>query len=112
MKDFIIILCTINDLNTAKDISRHLLENNLVACVNIIPDVVSMYQWKDEICEDTEYLMVMKTTADMFNAVKTEIKKLHSYEIPEIISVNIEEGANDYLSWINSVVNSYRQSDL
>ena len=112
MSDFILVLCTVNDLNTAKNISKNLLEHNLVACVNIIPNVVSMYQWKEEICEDTEYLMIMKTTAAMFHVVKTEIKKLHSYEIPEIISVNIEEGSNDYLSWINSVVNTYRQSDL
>lgn len=97
----ILVLCTINDLDRAKNISKILLEDKLIACVNIIPKVTSLYRWQGEICEDSEYLMVLKSRSSLFEVLKNKISALHPYEVPEIISVEIKEGAKSYLEWLN-----------
>ena len=87
-------------------VARQLVTEQLVACVNILPTVQSIYTWKGEICEEPEALMLMKTTADRVEALIRRLKALHSYEVPEIISVDIDEnGSNpDYLAWVRESV--------
>jgi len=97
---YIIILSTINELNKAKEISKHLLQKKLCACVNLIPKITSLYTWKNEFVEDNEILMLIKTKENLFEAVKNEINKLHPYETAEIISFEIKNGNKDYLNWI------------
>ncbi len=97
----ILILCTINNIDKAKEISKTLLEEKLVACVNIIPNLTSLYRWDGKICEDSEYLMILKSRSDLFAEVKDKITELHPYEVPEIISVDIKDGNNAYLDWLN-----------
>lgn len=104
--DKIIVLCTINDFNKAKEISKYLLERKLIACSNIIPQITSMYVWNGEIACDDEYLMLLKSKSELFEELKFQIKKLHPYEVAEIISVKIDNGSNDYLDWIEKVVKS------
>jgi len=97
---FQIILCTCPDVKDAKLIAQHLVKEKLAACVNIIPNVISVYQWQDSIECDDEIQLVIKTQTDKFNDVADEIKRLHRYDTPEIIAMNIQQGDNSYLNWI------------
>lgn len=97
----ILILCTINDIQKAKEISKFLLENSLIACSNVIPNTVSLYKWDGRICEDNEYLMILKSRSDLFEEIKTIITDMHPYEVPEIISVEIKDGNKSYIDWLN-----------
>jgi len=101
MGRYIVCLVTIDDPEKASQIVRLLVEKKLVACVNIIPEILSIYHWKEQVCEDTERLMIMKTRAELFPAVEEAVKELHPYEVPEIIALNIEAGLPDYLRWID-----------
>ncbi len=102
----IIVLCTVNDLSIAKNLSKTLLEKRLIACANIVPQVLSMYEWKGEIVTDDEFLMIFKTNSSLFDELKAEIKRLHTYEVPEIISFKIDNGSKEYLDWIDKVTKS------
>jgi periplasmic divalent cation tolerance protein len=101
MGRYIVCLVTIDDTEKASQIARLLVEKKLVACVNIVPEILSIYQWKGQVCEDIERLMIMKTRSELFPALQKTIKELHPYEVPEIIALNIEAGWPDYLRWID-----------
>ena len=96
----IVILTTCPDIETARIISKALVENHLAACVNIIPGLESIYLWKGVINTDIETLLIIKTTNDKFDAVESMIKSLHPYELPELISLQIDKGLDKYLDWI------------
>lgn len=101
MGRYIVCLVTIDDTEKASQIARLLVEKKLVACVKIVPEILSIYQWKGQVCEDIERLMIMKTRSELFPALQKTIKELHPYEVPEIIALNIEAGWPDYLRWID-----------
>jgi periplasmic divalent cation tolerance protein len=98
---FQVIMCTCPDINNAKLIAQHLIKERLAACVNIIPNVISIYRWQDAIECDKEIQLIIKTQSDKFNEVANEIKRLHRYDTPEIIAMNIQQGDDSYLNWIN-----------
>lgn len=101
MNPYIICLVTINDLEKAIEIAHILVEKKLTACINIIPEIRSVYTWKDQIYDEKERLMILKTRRDLFEELKEVIKQLHPYELPEIIALNIEQGLPEYLQWIH-----------
>ena len=101
---YCVINCTTANKEDAKEIAKHLVEKKLIACCNIIPSITSVYKWKNELCCDEECLMVMKTKTSLFKEIETEIKKIHKYDIPEIICLPITNGSGEYLSWINEQV--------
>jgi periplasmic divalent cation tolerance protein len=103
MGSYTICLVTIDDLEKAAQIAKILVEKKLVACVNIVPKIRSIYFWKGQVCDDSEVLMIMKTRGDLFDELRTAVKELHPYEVPEIISWNIEQGLESYLKWIDDV---------
>ncbi|MBN2718217.1 MAG: divalent-cation tolerance protein CutA [Deltaproteobacteria bacterium] len=88
--------------NDAAEMAHTLVTEKHVACVNIIPMVRSIYTWKGELCDDAESMMVMKTTDDKIAGLIDRIRQLHSYDVPEIVALNIDEnGSNpDYLKWV------------
>ena len=98
---YCIIYCTTANKEDAIEISKHLVREKLIACCNILPNVTSVYEWKNEMCIDEEYLLIMKTKSELFKNVEKEIKKLHKYETPEIICTPIENGSKEYLSWVD-----------
>jgi periplasmic divalent cation tolerance protein len=100
MTDKRIVLCTAGSEDEARNIARHLVENRLAACVNIVPQIESVYRWQEKIESSREWLLVIKTTAEKFPEVRDAIRDLHSYELPECVAVNIEDGSPLYLQWL------------
>ncbi|MEM5797195.1 MAG: divalent-cation tolerance protein CutA [Candidatus Aenigmatarchaeota archaeon] len=99
-----ILFATCPNFKSAKKISKNLLNKKIVACVNILPIIKSEYWWKGKIESHSEVLMIMKTKTNLYKQVEKEVKKMHSYTIPEIISFKIDKGNKDYLDWISSVM--------
>lgn len=91
-------------MDTAQSLVASLLEQRLAACVNIVPGVQSHYEWKGELCCDAEVLLYIKTRRERYEAVEAAIRRLHPYELPEIIAVPITMGLAPYLSWIDQQV--------
>ena len=89
-------------MDSAETISTLLVKEKLAGCVNIIPKIKSIYSWDNKIEKDEEFLMVIKTKQALFELVKEKIILLHPYEIPEIISIKIDDGTTDYLNWIKN----------
>jgi periplasmic divalent cation tolerance protein len=106
MTDKRIVLTTASSEEEARKIARHLLEHRLAACVNLVPQVASIYLWQGKIEEAQEWLLVIKTTAAAFDQVREAIADLHSYELPECICLTIEDGSPAYLQWIAESVSS------
>jgi periplasmic divalent cation tolerance protein len=98
--DFIMVYITCPGLDEAKKITNHLLERRLIACGNIIPGLVSRYRWKDAVQEDGEVLLICKTQSKHWEKIKSEVEKIHSYEIPCILSYRVEDGNLPYLNWV------------
>ncbi len=98
----VIILCTINSQDSAKSIARSLVEEKLCACVNIIPNVCSVYRWEDKIEIDEEFLMLIKTGKHLIEKIKSRIIELHSYDVPEVVVLDISDGSKAYLDWIGN----------
>ncbi|NOX43292.1 MAG: divalent-cation tolerance protein CutA [Gammaproteobacteria bacterium] len=102
--NFHIVLCTCPDKTSASNIARILVENQQCACVNIIPGVESVYQWKGQIESSQEHLLIIKSIKTAYPRIEQHILANHPYELPEIIAVSIEIGLPSYLSWINDNV--------
>jgi periplasmic divalent cation tolerance protein len=100
MSDISVVMVTVGSGEEALTIARTLVEEKLVACVNIVPCIRSIYRWKGEVCDEEEQLLIMKTRSDLFTGLQNRIRELHSYEVPEIISFPIAEGLPDYLNWV------------
>ena len=100
----IVVLITAPSMDAAKEISALLLERQLAACINIIPQVLSIYIWEGEIHEDAEFLLIVKTRQEVFaNQLISAVKTIHPYDVPEIIALPIIAGEKDYLGWIDEV---------
>jgi periplasmic divalent cation tolerance protein len=105
MTDKIVVLVTCGSKKEARKIAQALVERRLAACVQEIGvPVRSRYRWKGRVESANEVLLLIKTSRKRFSAVSTLVKKLHSYEVPEIIALNIADGSREYLDWITSNV--------
>jgi periplasmic divalent cation tolerance protein len=98
----ILVLCACPDDAVADRIAATLVEERLAACVNRLPGVASIYRWKGKIHRDSEYLLLIKTVIERFDALRERIIALHPYELPEVIAVDIARGLSAYLDWIAS----------
>jgi periplasmic divalent cation tolerance protein len=99
--DKIVVLVTCGSKNEARRIAEALVERRLAACVQEMGGSVrSTYRWKGKIESAREFLLVIKTARKRFSAVSKLVKELHSYEVPEIIALNVADGSREYLKWI------------
>ena len=107
--EYSIIIATFPNKDSAKKIARLLVEQRLAACVQLLP-IESIYLWKDEICDENEIMLLIKSKTILFEKIVSEIKTHHSYELPEIIQLPITAGLPEYLQWIDDSTNE-RQED-
>lgn len=98
MTEFCIVLTTTNAEN-ARQIADRLVKERYAACVQMLP-MNSVYEWEGEVCHDEETLLFIKTRASLFAPVRDMIQSIHAYEVPEIVSLSIEDGNKEYLQWI------------
>jgi periplasmic divalent cation tolerance protein len=96
----IVVIITAPSEDLAVTIARALVETRLAACANIIKGIRSIYSWQGRIEDDTEVLMIVKTRRELFDSLKSKVKELHPYEVPEIIALPIIAGSDDYLKWL------------
>ena len=97
-----VVLVTAPDDETPGKIARALVEEKLVACVNIVPGVRSVYRWEGAVQEDAEVLLVLKTRADRCAAVAARVADLHSYDLPEVLVLPVSAGSDAYLDWVRT----------
>lgn len=104
MTDYIVVLITVPSNEVAKKISDILLDQKLAACINIVPQINSLYTWEGKLNNDEEVLMIVKTRSDLFEKEFIDaVKSVHPYEVPEIIALPILMGSKSYLDWIKDV---------
>jgi periplasmic divalent cation tolerance protein len=101
MTDKIVVLSTCDSEDEAAQVARALVEKRLAACVNIVAGARSIYRWKDSIEDSPEWLLVIKSRRGLFDSLRAEIAKLHTYEVPEVIALPVVEGSETYLAWLD-----------
>jgi len=106
--DFAIILTTASGEKEGRSIANTLVEKQLAACVNIIPKISSVYRWEGQIQSESEVLLLIKTTKDLEAEVYREVQNVHSYDIPELITLPITNGSEPYLDWMTNAVRKNR----
>jgi len=104
VSDVRIVLITAPDLAVAAGLGRALVEERLAACANLVPQVTSIYRWEGAVQEDSEVLMVVKTSAGRVAALTERVLALHPYEVPEVLVLPVESGAAAYLDWVRASV--------
>ena len=103
----IIVLSTTDTMELAQRIASALVEANEAACVSIIPGIRSIYRWEGRVCDEGEVLLIIKSSAARFEAIKSRIRMLHAYQVPEVIAIPITAGDTDYLNWLHSCVDGF-----
>ena len=101
MNDYVIVLTTVpDDGSLGKDLARALVQERLAACVSMLPVMHSTYRWEDQVAEDNERQLIIKTRRGHIAAIKERLRALHSYELPELLVLPVSEGSSAYLDWI------------
>jgi periplasmic divalent cation tolerance protein len=101
MTDKIMVLSACDSEEQAVQVARALVEQRLAACVNVVPGARSIYRWKGQIEDSSEWLLVIKSRRDLFDGVRAAIGKIHSYEVPELLALPVVDGSESYLSWMD-----------
>lgn len=96
------MLTTASDLETAERIAETLVEEHLAACVNLVPGVRSIYRWEGEIKRAEEVQLIIKTSESRFAGVAARLRTLHTYDVPEILMLKADAGADSYVAWIHA----------
>jgi periplasmic divalent cation tolerance protein len=101
MTDKIVVLTAVDSQEHAAAIARALVEKRLAACVNILPGAQSVYRWKGVVEEASEWILIIKSRRDLYGELEVELRRLHSYEVPECIALPVVDGSADYLAWLD-----------
>lgn len=101
MTDKIVVFSTAASAEEAEKIARSLVEARLAACVNVIREVRSFYRWQGKTEDAAEWLLVIKSSREHFDALRAAVEKLHSYDVPEVIALPVVDGAQNYLNWMD-----------
>ncbi len=101
MDEIIVVLTNMPDRDAALKLARELVAKRLVACVNVLAGCTSVYRWKGEVEEADEVPVLIKTRAGRYDEVEAAIRRLHPYELPEIVAVPVTRGLDEYLEWVN-----------
>jgi periplasmic divalent cation tolerance protein len=105
----LVVLSTVAKAEDAERIGRALVEGGLAACVNVLPGVTSIYRWKGKLESEEERLLIIKTRADRFEALREALVALHPYEVPEVLALAVAAGHAPYLEWLDAGVGRNRR---
>ena len=103
-EEITVVMTSVGTEQQAVEISEELIARRLAACVNIVPCLRSIYRWKGKVCEDTEFLLLIKTPQRLFDAVGEAIREFHSYELPEILGIPITAAESNFHAWVLRMV--------
>jgi periplasmic divalent cation tolerance protein len=101
-----IVLTTVGQKEAADKLAQQLVERRLAACVNIVGPIRSVYRWRDQVHNDPEFLLLIKTTVKCARQLRSALKSLHPYELPECVEFAVCGGSEEYLAWIAAEVSS------
>jgi periplasmic divalent cation tolerance protein len=101
MTEKIVVFSNCGSEEEARRIARSLVEARVAACVNIVPGIQSIYQWKGAVQEDSEWMLVIKSTRSLFDQLSAELRKIHSYQVPEVLAIPVVAGSQEYLEWLD-----------
>lgn len=104
MSDAIVVLVTAPSAEKAAEIARALVEERLAACGNVVPGLRSIYRWEGKIFDEQEVLLILKTRAALFGALRARVVAMHPYEVPEVLRLDVADGHAPYLDWIRESV--------
>ena len=107
--DLIVVVTSVGTEEQALDVAHALVRSRRAACVNIIPNIHSVYRWKGRVCDDGEMLLIIKTLASQFEAVRETIHKINTYELPEVLGYRVDMASPGFLSWIEKMTASTRR---
>ncbi|MCG2864377.1 MAG: divalent-cation tolerance protein CutA [Vulcanisaeta sp.] len=102
--EYVVIFVTVPNKDVGVELARHLVSNRLVACVNVVDGLKSIYYWEGRVEEDNEALLIIKSRKDRLDDIINAVRGKHPYKVPEIIALPIIGGLKDYLAWIDEVV--------
>jgi uncharacterized protein involved in tolerance to divalent cations len=102
--DFVVVLVTCPDVDQAESIAGVVVEERLAACVNVLPGCRSVYRWEGKVQSDQEALMLIKCRRDRFGELETRVLALHSYDVPEIIALDITAASGGYLDFLTGAL--------
>ena len=105
----LVVLVTVPTLREAKQLARLVVEQRVAACVNVIPGVASLFWWKGRVDQAKETLLIIKTTAKAFDALRRLVCAHHPYDVPEVIALPIQTGHRPYLTWVQESVRQMRR---
>jgi periplasmic divalent cation tolerance protein len=97
----IVVFVTVPDVEDAERIGRSLVEGRLAACVNIVPQIRSLFRWEGKVADESETLLIVKTRRALFDSLRAHVKQMHPYDIPEVIALPVVAGHQPYLRWID-----------
>jgi periplasmic divalent cation tolerance protein len=106
MSEAIVVFMTAATADEARRIADRLVEAQLAACVQILPEIISVYRWRNEVQRESEVLVLAKTTAARFEELEREVRSIHSYETPEIVAVPVTRVSAPYRDWLMVAVAS------
>ena len=107
--DLIVVVTSVGTEEQALDVAHALVRSRRAACVNIIPNVHSVYRWKGRVCDDGEMLLIIKTVASQFEAVRETIHKVNTYELPEVLGYRVDMASPGFLAWIEKMTASTKR---
>jgi periplasmic divalent cation tolerance protein len=108
--DLLVVVTSVGTEEQAIDIAHALIRNRQAACVNLMPNVHSIYRWKGRVCDDGEFLLFIKTRAREFKAVRETIQKMNTYELPEVLSYRVDDSSPAFAAWIRKSTDHRRKT--
>jgi periplasmic divalent cation tolerance protein len=111
-QDLIVVVTSAGTEEQALDIAHALIRSRQAACVNLLPNVHSIYRWKGRVCDDGEFLLLIKTQAKQFEAVRETIHKVNTYELPEVLAYRVDEASPGFASWISKMTSPSKRKGV
>ncbi len=102
-EELIVVVTSVGTEEQALDVAHALVRGRRAACVNIVPNIHSVYRWKGRVCDDGEMLLIIKTRASQFEGVRDTIQRVNTYELPEVLGYRVDKASPGFAQWIEKM---------